>query len=166
MYNPNFTMILTNKTNQSIVSSCSYSPSKSLIFLHQNGVLLIGSCSCIKSFLFQANLKYFESCNHSLLTLVNVPKQFDYNSIRDDHMSESSYSSVIDKQFVGQYSTQLPQNIQIPKSILELSNRFFLISVSNFQSTTGRSIGHTRTHTSQAMHLSNSKWIRPRKRSD
>jgi len=34
------------------------------------------------------------------------------------------------------------------------------------QSRTGKSIGHTRTHTSQAIHLLNSKWIWPRKQFD
>nr|ULF02954.1 NADH-plastoquinone oxidoreductase subunit 6 [Sanicula orthacantha var. stolonifera] len=52
-----------HQQNQSIVWGCSYSPSKNLILLHQNGVFLIGNCSWIKHFLFQSNSKLFELCN-------------------------------------------------------------------------------------------------------
>ena len=31
------------------------------------------------------NLKLFELYNRKLIILVNDPRQFDYNSIRDDH---------------------------------------------------------------------------------
>lgn len=59
-----------------IIMNCSYSPNKNLHSFRSKRVL---------KFLFQANLKLFELCNRQLLTLVTDPKQFDYNSIRDDH---------------------------------------------------------------------------------
>lgn len=62
---------------------------------------------------------------------------------------------------LGKYSLKLPQNRHILKSRIELRN--LLIIVSNHQSIIGWYIGYTWAHISQAMHLSNLKWIHPRK---
>jgi hypothetical protein len=40
------------------------------------------------AFYDEVNSKLFELCNRQLLTVVNDPKQFDYNAIRDDHKSK------------------------------------------------------------------------------
>ena len=44
--------------------------------------------------------------------------QFDYNLIRDHRKQQVHVLQLLTKQFIGQYLMQLPQKIQIPKSIL------------------------------------------------
>ena len=67
----------------------------------------------------------------------------------------NSYSSVIDRQLVGSTPHSCRKNAD-PEIDGIVAKPFFFVALFITQSTTGRLMGHTRTHTSQAMHLSNS----------